>query len=103
MRDDDDFWEACAPFLAEGRLVEGTIMSSTCARTPDGEFVGMGHHKGPGIVVKLHRDRVSALIEQGVGKPFAPAKKVFKEWVLVEEHDEDRWHALLEESIDFVS
>lgn len=99
----DEFWEACAPFIADGRLVEGTIMSSNCARTPDGEFVGMPHHKGDGIVVKLHRDRVAELIDAGIGEPFAPAKKVFKEWVLVEAHDEDEWRRLLEESIDFVS
>lgn len=99
----DEFWDACAPFIAEGRLVEGTIMSSGCARTPDGEFVAMPHHKGPGVVVKLHRDRVAELIESGAGRPFAPAKRVFKEWVLVEVQDDDHWHRLLEESIDFVS
>ena len=69
---------------------------------PDGEFVGMPHHKGPGIVVKLHRDRVAELIDQGVGQSFAPAKKVFKEWVLVEANDE-LWNDLIAESIDFVS
>lgn len=99
----DVFWDACGPFLGDGRLVEGTIMGGPCARTPDGEFVAMPHHKGPGIVVKLDRARVSALIDDGIGQPFAPAKKVFKEWVLVEDHDEDRWHDLLEESIAFVT
>ena len=98
----DEFWDACAPLMADDRLVEGTIMSSNCARTPGGEFVAMPHHKGPGIVVKLHRDRVAELIEAGTGKSFAPAKKVFKEWVLVEAHDEAQWRGLLEESIEFV-
>lgn len=99
----DEFWEACAPLQADGRLVEGTIMSSACARTPDGEFVAMPHHKGDGIVVKLHRDRVAELIEAGTGQSFAPAKKVFKEWVLVESHDEKLWRELLAESINFVT
>jgi len=89
--------------MADGRLIEGTIMSSNCARTPDGEFVAMPHHKGDGIVVKLPRERVSELIEAGVGQSFAPAKRVFKEWVLVEAHDDKQWQGLLEESIAFVS
>ena len=68
-----------------------------------GEFVGMPNHKGGGLVVKLPRDRVSNLIESGDGQSFAPAGKVFKEWVLVQRHDEGHWHALLRESIDFVT
>ncbi len=97
----DEFWDAAAPLLAEGVLDEGTIMGGGCVRAR-GEFVGMPHHKGPGIVVKLPKERVVELVEAGEGAPFAPAGKVFKEWVLVEAHDEDRWTALLAESIDFV-
>lgn len=98
----DEFWEACTPYLADERLVEGTIMGGPCARTPAGEFVAMPHHKGPGMVVKLPRDRVGGLVDEGAGQPFAPAGKVFGEWVLIVEHDEDHWRSLLDESIDFV-
>jgi hypothetical protein len=98
----DDFWDAAAPLLAEGGLDEGTIMGGPCVRAR-GEFVGMPHHKGHGIVVKLPRERVDELIEAGEGQSFAPAGKVFNEWVLVEAHDEDRWRELLEESIVFVT
>ena len=97
----DEFWDAAAPLLADGSLDEGTIMGGPCVRA-DGEFVGMPHHKGPGIVVKLDRDEVDAMIAAGTGAPFAPAGKVFREWVLVEEHDEDRWTELLRASIAFV-
>jgi hypothetical protein len=98
----DEFWDAAAPLLAEEALEEGTIMGGPCVRSGR-EFVGMPHHKGDGIVVKLPRDRVDALIAAGEGAPFAPAGKVFKEWVLVEDHDEDRWIELLRESISFVN
>ena len=98
----DEFWDAAAPLLAEGVIDEGTIMGGPCARAA-GEFVGMPHHKGPGIVVKLPRDRVAELIGAGEGQPFAPAGKVFREWVLVEAHDEDRWRELLRESVAFVA
>lgn len=98
----DEFWDAAAPLLAEGVLEEGTIMGGPCARTPAGEFVAMPHHRGPGIVVKLPRERVGELIDAGEGQAFAPAGRTFREWVLVEDHDEARWQGLLRESIAFV-
>lgn len=99
----EQFWEACEPLMAAGSIVEGTIMGGECARTQAGEFVAMPHHKGPGIVVKLTRARVAELTDAGVGEPFAPAKKVFKEWVLVRAHDHEQWQGLLVESVEFVS
>ena len=98
----DEFWDSAAPLLADGVLEEGTIMGGPCVRS-GGEFVGMPHHKGDGIVVKLARDRVDELIAKGEGASFAPAGKVFREWVLVESYDEARWTALLRESISFVN
>ncbi len=98
----DEFWDAATSLLAEGIIDEGTIMGGPCVRSA-GEFVGMPHHKGDGIVVKLPRDRVDALIAAGDGRSFAPAGKVFKEWVLVEAFDEGRWQDLLRESVSFVN
>ena len=98
----DEFWDAAAPLLAEGLIDEGTIMGGPCVRA-GGEFVGMPHHAGDGIVVKIARERVDELIGTGEGKPFAPAGKIFREWVLVEAHDEDRWRELLRESVAFVN
>jgi hypothetical protein len=98
----DEFWDAAAPLMAEGLIEEGTIMSSECVRS-SGEFVAMPNHKGPGIVVKLPRDRVDEMVDEGEGQPFAPAGKVFREWVLVETHDEDRWRELIRNSVAFVT
>ena len=98
----DQFWDAAAPLMAEGLLEEGTIMGGPCVRAA-GEFVGMPHHKGPGIVVKLDRADVATMIESGEGASFAPAGKVFREWVLVEAHDEARWQELLRASVSFVT
>jgi len=98
----EEFWDAVAPFMAGDQLREGTIMGTKCARSTSGEFVAMPYHKGPGLVVKLPRERVVELIEGGTGQSFAPAKKVFKEWVLVDTHAEEQWKQLLQESIDFV-
>ncbi len=45
---------------------------------------------------------MAELIEAGAGEPFAPAGKVFREWVAVPDLDDDTWESLLAESIVFV-
>lgn len=96
------FWDVAQPLLASGTATEGTIMSSTCLRVGS-EFLAMPHHKEYGLVVKLPKQRVAELIEQGHGRPFSPAGKVFREWVHIPEPDEEHWLALLHEGVEFVS
>lgn len=101
--DETLFWELIEELqLEDPRVEEGTIMGGRCARV-SGEFLGLVDYRGSGMVVKLPKDRVAELIDQGVGQPFAPAKKVFKEWVAVPNRDRRLWRALLQESIDFVA
>lgn len=96
------FWDLALELQAEDeRVVEGTIMSSRCLRVGK-EFLAMNHHKKHGLVVKLPADRVAEIIESGGGESFAPAGKVFKEWLAVTEVDETRWRDLLREGISFV-
>ena len=96
----DLFWELAAELQA--RVVEGTIMNGRCLRVA-GEFLALVDHKGSGLVVKLPKARVAALIEQGVGQSFAPAGRVFEEWLSVPEPHRRRWRSLLEEGIAFVA
>lgn len=96
------FWDLAAELMgADGRIVEGTIMSSRCLRVGN-EFLAMPHHKTDGLVVKLPAERVSELIDAGEGESFAPAGKVFSEWLAVTEVDESRWRQLLNEGVAFV-
>ena len=98
-----EFWEVAEPFLASGRLVEGTMMGHQCLRTAAGNgFVATVERSSGNLVVKLPRARVAELIEVGEGLAFAPAGKVFKEWVALPEFDEARWTELIEESMEFV-
>ena len=77
-------------------------MGHACVRTVDGnEFVAMGD--AGRLIVKLPKDRVSELIEAGDGASFAPAGRVFREWVAIDEFDAETWAALIDESIEFVS
>ncbi len=101
--DQDVFWELIEELqLEDPRVEEGTIMGGRCARVA-GEFLGLVDFKGSGLVVKLPKSRVAELIEQGVGQPFAPAGKVFKEWVSIPKRDRRRWRSLLQEGITFVA
>jgi hypothetical protein len=104
-RDDghERFWDVAEPFLEEGKLVEGTMMGHQCLRSAGNDgFVATVERSSGNLVVKLPKDRVAALIEAGDGEPFAPAKKVFKEWVAIAAFDEQTWAGLLDESIAFV-
>src|SRR5690349_5546721 len=96
------FWSLAAELRAtDSRIVESTIMNGRCLRVGK-EFLALVDYKGSGLVVKLPKERVAELIEAGVGKPFGPAGKVFKEWLAVPKPDGRRWRALLREGIAFV-
>jgi hypothetical protein len=98
----DLFWELVAELRAEdSRVVEGTIMNGRCVRVGK-EFLALADYKGSGLVVKLPAPRVNELIAMGTGRAFAPAGKVFKEWLSVPKPDRHRWHALLREGVAFV-
>lgn len=97
------FWELVDELrFVDERVAEGTLMGGRCARVA-GEFVGLVDRRTGALVVKLPKERVAALIADGEGRSFAPAKKVFSEWVAIPSRDAERWRALLEESIAFVA
>ena len=97
------FWELIGSLQLENPQVEeGTIMGGRCVRVA-GEFLALVDFKSSGLVVKLPRARVDQLIAEGVGHPFAPAGKVFREWVSIPEADPRQWEELLREGVAFVS
>lgn len=97
------FWSLAEQLHTEDpRVVEGTILSGRCLRVGE-EFLALPDFKGSGLVVRLDRARVQALVEQGVGRPFAPAGKVFREWVAVPRLDRGLWYELLVEGVALAS
>ncbi len=96
------FWDVAQPLLAAGHAVEGELMRSRCIRVGK-EFLAMPEYRTGDLVVKLPAARVAELIDEGEGLAFAPAKKVFKEWVQVPRRDEALWTGLLAEGLEFVS
>ena len=99
--DTEFFWELVEPMLGEPGIDEGTLMGFPCLRV-NGDFFATCDHRSGDLIVKIHRDRVGELIDDGVGQSFAPAGRVFKEWVLIEERDEETWLRLLDEARTFV-
>ena len=96
------FDDAASTVLAKPGVSPGTMMGFPCLRV-DGKFFATFDHRTGDLVVKLSRDRVEELIAGGLGKPFAPAGRTFREWVLIEDRDEARWKALMDEALLFVS
>jgi hypothetical protein len=77
-----------------------TMMGYPCVRLA-GRFVASYDDRTGCLVVKLPRKRVTELVEAGEGDPFAPAGKVFREWVSIPVLDRDLWQTLLAEAVDF--
>ena len=104
MTDVDDalFWELAEPFMAAGKAEEGVLMRSQCLRVK-GEFMAMPEYRTGDLIVKLPADRVAELVDSGVGMPFAPAGRVFTEWVQVPGRDASRWEGLLDEAHAFAA
>jgi hypothetical protein len=102
-RSETTFWDLAAELQArDPDVAEGTIMGARCLRVR-GEFFAAVFPDDPALIVKLPADRVTALIDADEGRPFAPAGKVFREWVAVPHLDEARWRALMADARDFVA
>jgi len=76
------------------------MMGYPCVRLA-GRFLASYDDKAGCLVVKLPHDRVAELVEQGRGDPFAPAGKVFREWVAIPTVDRGLWQTLLAEAVGF--
>lgn len=96
------FWNLAEGFLQEANITRGTLMGFPCLRVNGGFFATADHRTGH-LIVKLPATRVQELIADGVGVPFAPAGRVFREWVRVEAYDEATWKDLMRESKAFVA
>jgi hypothetical protein len=97
----DFFHETSAAALTRPDVATGTMMGFPCLRVAGAFFASCDHRTGD-LIVKLPRDRVEQLIADGIGKPFAPAGRTFREWVLIDDRDRLRWAELIDEARVFV-
>lgn len=97
----EQFWDIADAMLHAGLAEEATMMGHRCLRT-HGAFFAMAERTGGGLVVKLPQERVAQLIDDGVGRPFAPAGRTFRQWLAVVEDDPALWRRLMDEARAFV-
>lgn len=86
--------------LYDPAIGRATMMGFPCVRLA-GRFLASYDDKTRRLVVKLPGQRVTELVENGVGESFAPAGKVFREWVAITAADRELWQSLLAEAVDF--
>jgi hypothetical protein len=96
------FWQLAEPLLAEPAVTRSTMMGLPCLRL-HGQFFASLDRRTEALLVKLPADRVSALIAAGDGQPFAPAGRVFREWVALPRPDRREWRTLLTEAKQFAA
>ena len=85
--------------LYDPAIGRATMMGHPCVRLA-GRFLASYDVKGDCLVVKLSRERVAELVELGQGVPFAPAGKVFREWVAIPTVDRELWERVLAEAVE---
>jgi hypothetical protein len=86
--------------LYDPAIGRATMMGYPCLRLA-GRFLASYDDKAHSLVVKLPRKRVTQLVERGDGDPFAPAGKIFREWVSIPTIDRKLWRTLLAEAVAF--
>lgn len=100
-----DAYDAIADRLvAAGEVEFGTIMGQPCLRRRGSFIATLGHHDlDDTLIVKLSKDRVTKLIADGIGDPFVPSGKVFREWVAISDRHVDRWSDLVDEAVELAT
>jgi hypothetical protein len=93
------FWDLVEPMYTDPAVQRSTMMGLPCVRL-DGRFFASLDRRTEALLVKLPRERVGQLIADGVGEPFAPAGRAFREWVAIPKPDRRRWQRLLAEARD---
>jgi hypothetical protein len=96
----DLYEELTDDLLYDPAIGRATMMGYPCVRLA-GRFLASYDGKAGCLVVKLPRQRVTELVAIGDGDPFAPAGKVFREWVSIPTVNRKMWQGLLAEAVDF--
>jgi YjbR len=96
------FWRLAESLYADPAVTRSTMMGYPCLRA-GGKFFACVDRRTGNLVVKVPADRVDELIDDGVGLPFAPNGKVFREWVAIPIPDDQQWSELLDEAKAFAA
>jgi len=95
-------WEQLADELeaSDPAISRSTMMGLPCLRFEGAFFASLDKRNGE-LIVKLAASDVAARVADGRGHSFAPAGKVFKEWVVVVSRETGAWRAALDDALAF--
>lgn len=96
----DLYEELTDDLLYDPAIGRATMMGYPCVRLA-GRFLACYDDKARSLIVKLPRERVRELVDNGDGDSFAPAGRIFREWVSIPTINRDLWLTLLAEAVDF--
>jgi hypothetical protein len=94
------FWRLAETLYADPAVTRSTMMGYPCLRA-GGKFFACVDRRSGNLVVKVPAARVNELIADGLGLPFTPNGRVFREWVAIPIPDDHEWSALLHEAKAF--
>jgi hypothetical protein len=101
QKKDDLFWDLAEPMLITGKADKGTMMGFPCLRV-QGKFFASLERDTNNLIIKLPAERVKEVVSSGAGVAFAPNGRIFREWVTIEQIDEENWRLYLQEARSFV-
>jgi hypothetical protein len=96
---DGEFWEAAAALLVRPGVSRSTMMGYPCLRLHGDFFASFDPHHDA-LVVKLDRSTVADLIIAGMGEPFAPNGRQFREWISIPARSSHVWPDHLDTAFD---
>ena len=100
--DQELFWSFATSLLQCPGVSRSTMMGLPCLRLHGVFFAACDRRTGD-LLIKLSRQRVDALIEEGAAHPFAPAGRRFRQWAAVSPELSANWSDLLSEAQQFAT
>ena len=99
---ESDFWNLAQALLKVDAVTRSTMMGLPCLRV-NGLFFASFDPRTNSVVVKLPAARVDELINSDQGTPFAPAGRMFRQWVAITPSRSPLWPTLLQEALAFAT
>ena len=104
MSDKADLWGCLSEELlaSDPAIARSTMMGLPCLRL-DGAFFASLDKRSGDLLVKMPADEVSARVERGEGRAFAPAGRVFREWLAIDSDSEEEWRKAMAAAREFAA
>ena len=89
------FWQLVKPYQKLPDVEKGIIFGCPCLYRNKKFFASCERDTGH-LLVKVNEELVNEFIDQGMAEAFAPLGKVFKEWMILPNRDEELWLEMIE-------